>query len=106
MRYARSCACRSWLGFQLTSKMMTRDADCRLSPVPPARVEMRKTFFVKSVQRYRDQVDDPELQRAIRGFAGQEAQHSHQHDLHLALAYAPLGNVLELRKLDLGEVRC
>ncbi len=44
-----------------------------------------EAFFVRSVQRYRDQIDDPTLLRAIQGFAGQEAQHSHQHDFHLEL---------------------
>jgi predicted metal-dependent hydrolase len=44
-----------------------------------------EAFFVRSVQRFRARIQDPELLRAIQGFAGQEAQHSHQHDRHLAL---------------------
>ncbi len=44
-----------------------------------------EAFFVRSVLRYRDSIDDPELRRAIQGFAGQESQHSHQHDRHLEL---------------------
>ena len=44
-----------------------------------------EAFFVRSVLRYRDQIDDPELLARIRGFAGQEGQHSHQHDLHVKL---------------------
>jgi predicted metal-dependent hydrolase len=44
-----------------------------------------EAFFVKSVLRYRDEIDDPELLARIRGFAGQEGQHSHQHDRHLEL---------------------
>ena len=44
-----------------------------------------EAFFVRSVLRYRDSIDDPELRRAIQGFAGQEGQHSHQHDRHLEL---------------------
>lgn len=44
-----------------------------------------EAFFVKSVLRYRDEIDDPELLARIRGFAGQEGQHSHQHDRHLKL---------------------
>jgi predicted metal-dependent hydrolase len=47
-----------------------------------------EAFFVRSVQAYRDRIDDPDLLRAIQGFAGQEAQHSHQHDAHLALLEA------------------
>ncbi len=42
-----------------------------------------EAFFVRSVMHYRDRIRDPELQRAIQGFAGQEAQHSRQHDAHL-----------------------
>lgn len=44
-----------------------------------------EAFFVKSVLHYRDQLDDPELLARVRGFAGQEGQHSHQHDRHLDL---------------------
>jgi uncharacterized protein len=47
-----------------------------------------EAFFVRSVQRFRDRVDDPDLRRAIQGFAGQEGQHSHQHDRHLELLAA------------------
>mmetsp|Transcript_23801 Transcript_23801/g.77393 ORF Transcript_23801/g.77393 Transcript_23801/m.77393 type:complete len:212 (-) Transcript_23801:861-1496(-) len=42
-RQARSCACWSDPGLQLGSKMTTRLAAVRLSPTPPALVEMRKT---------------------------------------------------------------
>ena len=44
-----------------------------------------EAFFVKSVLRYRDEIDDPELLARMRAFAGQEGQHSHQHDRHLDL---------------------
>jgi len=44
-----------------------------------------EAFFVRSVQRYRSRLDDPDLARAVQGFAGQEAQHRQQHDAHLAL---------------------
>jgi len=44
-----------------------------------------EAFFVRSVQRFRDRIEDPALRQAIQGFAGQEGQHSHQHDLHLTL---------------------
>jgi predicted metal-dependent hydrolase len=47
-----------------------------------------EAFFVRSVLRYRADLDDPALARAVQGFAGQEAQHSHHHDRHLALLYA------------------
>ena len=44
-----------------------------------------EAFFVRSVQRFRDQIDEPDLLRAISGFAGQEGQHSQQHDRHVEL---------------------
>ncbi len=37
-------------------------------------------FFVRSVKRYLDQIDDPELRAQIKGFFGQEGRHAHAHD--------------------------
>ncbi len=37
-------------------------------------------FFVHSVRAVRDQVTDPQLQKDISGFIGQEAMHSHAHE--------------------------
>ena len=42
-----------------------------------------EAFFVRSVRHYADRVDDPALREAIRGFAGQEGQHSRLHDDHV-----------------------
>ncbi|OBI47288.1 metal-dependent hydrolase [Mycobacterium kyorinense] len=36
-------------------------------------------FFIRSVRNYRDQITDPELQQAVKGFIAQEATHRHQH---------------------------
>jgi uncharacterized protein len=36
-------------------------------------------FFIDSVRHYQKQITDPELQKAIRGFIGQEAHHSKEH---------------------------
>jgi len=47
-----------------------------------------EAFFVRSVLRFRERIDDPALQRAVAGFAGQEAQHSREHERHLALLAA------------------
>ena len=47
-----------------------------------------EAFFVRSVQHFRDRIDDPNLLRAIQGFSGQESQHSQQHDRHLELLAA------------------
>lgn len=37
-------------------------------------------FFVRSVYHYLDQVDDPALRAAIRGFGGQEGRHAKAHE--------------------------
>ena len=36
-------------------------------------------FFIDSVRHFQDRITDPELQKAIRGFIGQEAHHSKEH---------------------------
>jgi predicted metal-dependent hydrolase len=41
--------------------------------------------FVRSVQHFRGRIEDPDLARAVQGFAGQEAQHRRQHDAHLGV---------------------
>jgi len=46
---------------------------------------MGEAFFVRSVMYYRDRIDDPQLLEDIRGFAGQEGQHSRVHAEHLQL---------------------
>lgn len=37
-------------------------------------------FFVRSVRKYMDQIDDPALLEQIRGFMGQEGRHAHEHE--------------------------
>lgn len=56
-----------------------------------------EAFFVRSVLRYRDQIDDPELLRRIRGFAGQEGQHSRVHDEHVGILSGQGYSALETR---------
>ncbi|CAN5869337.1 metal-dependent hydrolase [soil metagenome] len=36
-------------------------------------------FFVRSVRKHRDQIDDPELKAQVTGFIGQEAMHGREH---------------------------
>lgn len=36
-------------------------------------------FFMDSVRHYRDRIDDPELQKQVLGFIGQEAMHTREH---------------------------
>ena len=47
-----------------------------------------EAFFVRSVLRYRGQIDDARLLDNIRGFAGQEGQHSRVHDEHVEMLIA------------------
>jgi len=37
-------------------------------------------FFVDSVRYYQDQINDPKLKKEVRGFIGQEAMHSLEHE--------------------------
>jgi len=37
-------------------------------------------FFVESVRRFRDRIDDPELKARVSGFIGQEALHGREHE--------------------------
>lgn len=37
-------------------------------------------FFVRSVKHFLEQIDDPALRAAIKGFFGQEGRHAHAHD--------------------------
>lgn len=41
-------------------------------------------FFVDSVRHFSDQITDPDLKKAVRGFAGQEAIHSKEHETYNA----------------------
>ena len=52
-------------------------------------------FFVESVRRYRDRIEDPELLSAIEGFGGQEAMHAKAHRLFNEMLQAQgLGDAL------------
>jgi predicted metal-dependent hydrolase len=37
-------------------------------------------FFVRSVRRYLDRIDDPKLREDIKGFSGQEGMHAYAHE--------------------------
>lgn len=47
-----------------------------------------EAFFVRAVTRYRDEIQDPALRKAIQAFAGQEGQHSRLHAHHLQILVA------------------
>jgi hypothetical protein len=44
-------------------------------------------FFARTVRRYRDEIDDPQLKRQIAGFIGQETVHGREHDRLNALLH-------------------
>ncbi len=39
-------------------------------------------YFIHTVRHYRDQITDPELQKAVTAFIGQEAMHGREHEEH------------------------
>lgn len=41
-------------------------------------------FFVRAVMDHADRIEDPELRRQIKGFAGQEGWHAHEHERYFA----------------------
>jgi len=56
-----------------------------------------EAFFVRSVLHYRDRIEDPGLQARIRGFAGQEGQHSRVHAEHVEMLIAQGYSAIETR---------
>lgn len=77
----------------------THFMDALSSVFPPGEM-----FFVRSVQRYRDRIDDPDLREAMRAFGGQEGQHSHQHDRHVELLVAQGYPLIEKRNRIMRRV--
>ncbi len=55
-------------------------------------------FFIHSVRHYRDRIKDPELQKAVAGFIGQEAMHGREHEEYNEHAAAAGLPVLEIEK--------
>ena len=53
-------------------------------------------FFIDSVRHYQDQITDPELKKAIKGFIGQEAHPSREHEL--------MNGFLQERGVDLARL--
>ena len=64
-----------------------------------------EAFFVRSVQHYRDRIDDPKLLADIRGFSGQEARHNRMHAEHVQLlakqGYPGLANFNKLARQEM-----
>lgn len=53
-------------------------------------------FFIDSVRYYEKQITDPELKKAVKGFIGQEAHHSREHEL--------MNGFLQERGVDLARL--
>lgn len=53
-------------------------------------------YFIESVRHYADRVQDPELKERIRGFVGQEANHSKEH--------SAFNRFLDARGLPVGRI--
>lgn len=47
-------------------------------------------FFIDAVRHYRDRIDDPELQKAVTAFIGQEAMHGREHQAYNEALFAAL----------------
>ena len=62
-------------------------------------------FFIRSVLAYRDKVSDPKLQREIKKFCAQEAQHTLVHEAMNALADQHGYPVEKLESMLRGELR-
>ncbi|HRI65963.1 MAG TPA: metal-dependent hydrolase [Polyangium sp.] len=45
-------------------------------------------FFVRSVNHYLDQIDDPHLRKQVKGFFGQEGRHAKEHERQFRLLEA------------------
>ncbi len=45
-------------------------------------------FFIRSVRHYLDRIDDPDLEKQIKGFFGQEGRHAHEHERMFAILEA------------------
>lgn len=45
-------------------------------------------MFIDAVRRYRDEIDDPELKKAVTAFIGQEAMHGREHEEYNEAVFA------------------
>jgi len=65
-------------------------------------------FFIETVRHYQDQIEDPDLQKEIRGFIGQEAHHGNQHEQFNTLVEKqglPMGKISAYVKRNLARTR-
>ncbi|MES0872574.1 metal-dependent hydrolase [Sinimarinibacterium thermocellulolyticum] len=55
-------------------------------------------FFIDAVRQYRDQITDPELQKAVTAFIGQEAMHGREHEEYNALLFARVPEAAQVER--------
>lgn len=55
-------------------------------------------FFIQSVRNYRDRITDPELQKAVTAFIGQEAMHGREHEEYNEALFARVPQAAEFEK--------
>jgi uncharacterized protein len=55
-------------------------------------------FFIDAVRQYRDQITDPELQKAVTAFIGQEAMHGREHEEYNELMYARVPEAAQVER--------
>lgn len=63
---------RHWLGGNAAATAIANGVNLLFPP--------GERFFVRSVKHFLDQIEDPELRVAIKGFFGQEGRHARAHD--------------------------
>jgi predicted metal-dependent hydrolase len=55
-------------------------------------------FFIDAVRQYRDQITDPELQKAVTAFIGQEAMHGREHEEYNELLFARVPEAAQVER--------
>ena len=63
-------------------------------------------MFMRAVRRYQDRITDPELQKEVRAFIGQEAHHGKEHEAFNALMARkglPINEVMNFVKMGIAR---
>jgi hypothetical protein len=55
-------------------------------------------MFIDAVRAYRDRITDPELQKAVTAFIGQEAMHGREHDEYNEALYAAVPEARDMER--------
>ena len=63
-------------------------------------------MFMRSVRHYQDRISDPELQKAVRAFIGQEAHHGKEHEAFNAFMAGkglPIAKLMEFVRIGIAR---